>query len=105
MHQYRDIFLALIVYGAFKYTSSIPPLLKSPSWIILGAFGPLAFSVSLFCHPFGGHDTLKKRKIHGETLCIMQKYSGAIPTQVQELMPHCITGKNNFCLTILVRRK
>jgi len=33
-------------------------------WSILGILEPFAFSVFLFCHPFGGRDSPKKRKIH-----------------------------------------
>jgi len=35
-------------------------------WSILGILEPFAFSVFLFCHPFEGRDSLKKRKIHEE---------------------------------------
>jgi len=37
-------------------------------WSILGILEPFAFSVCLFCHPFGGRDSLKKRKIHEESV-------------------------------------
>jgi len=33
-------------------------------WSILGILEPFALSVFLFCHPFEGRDSLKKRKIH-----------------------------------------
>jgi len=35
-------------------------------WSIWGILEPFAFSVFLFCHPFGGCDSIKKRKIHEE---------------------------------------
>jgi len=37
-------------------------------WSILGIY--FAFSVFLFCHPFGGRDSLKKRKIHEDYVCV-----------------------------------
>jgi len=37
-------------------------------WSILGILEPFPFSVCLFCNPFGGRDSLKKRKIDEENL-------------------------------------
>ena len=39
----------------------------SRSWGLLCILGLFAFFVFLFCHPIGGRDCLKKRKIHEET--------------------------------------
>ena len=47
----------------FKYT----PAHIFRFWSILGILEPFAFSVLLFCLPFEGRDSLKKRKIHEET--------------------------------------
>ena len=56
-----------VVYGVFKYTCSILPLLIFlVSGVFWGILKPFAFFVFLFCHPFGGRDSLKKRKIHEE---------------------------------------
>jgi len=41
-------------------------------WSILGILEPFAFSVCLFCHPFGGRDSLKKRKIHEDIIHTLQ---------------------------------
>ena len=39
-------------------------------FLVPGVLGPFAFSVFLFCHPIGGHDSLKKRNIHEESKLI-----------------------------------
>jgi len=57
--------LPFIVYGAFKFTCSILHVLI---FLVSGVFrvfwNLLLFLFCLFCHPFGGRDSLKKRKIH-----------------------------------------
>jgi len=35
---------------------------------VLGILGPFAFSANLFCSPFSGRDTLKNRRVHGESV-------------------------------------
>ena len=61
--------LVLIVYGAFKYTYLIYLLLLT--FLVSGVFW-VCWDLLLFlslnlCNPFGGRDSLKKRKIHKET--------------------------------------
>jgi len=40
------------------------PVDISRFWSILSILKPFACSLFLSCHPFGGRDSLKKRKIH-----------------------------------------
>jgi len=44
-------------------------------WSFFGILGPFVFSVLLFCHPYGGYDSLKKEKIpkefHDSFICDM----------------------------------
>jgi len=68
-------FLSFTVCGASKLTCLIQvhmfnstPADISRFWSILGILELFAFSVFLFCHPFEGRDSLKKRKIHEETI-------------------------------------
>jgi len=51
-------------------------------WSNLGILEPFAFSVFLFCHPFEGRDSLKKREIHEEPVFLVfrgiEMHSGLI---------------------------
>jgi len=68
----RDNFSNYTVYASFKHTFSISSMVNFSFLVFFGTFcffcfwGPFAFSVFLFCHPIGGRDSLKKRKIHEE---------------------------------------
>jgi len=57
------------------------PAAISRFWSILGILKPSAFSVFLFCHPFEGRDSLKKRKIYEERMF-------AIPQTLQTVVTH-----------------
>jgi len=46
-----------------KYTSSISSLLIFLDLELFWVFWDLLLFLSSFCHAFGGHDSLKKRKI------------------------------------------
>jgi len=69
VYHYQDCFLIYTVYSSFKHTASIPLLLKFP-WSIFGIMGTFAFSVLVFCHRIGGYDSLNKRTIDEESVCM-----------------------------------
>jgi len=62
--QFFDIQCVFSISTHILYSTSA----KISCWSILGIFklGPLAFCVIIFCHPFGGRDSLKKANIPEE---------------------------------------
>jgi len=56
-----------VQYVISLQTHILKPVAKI-SWSILDILGPFAFSVFLFCHPFGGRDSPKKARTP-EELC------------------------------------
>jgi len=64
---YSDILIIHCVWSLQVHTFKFIAADISRFWSLLGILGPFAFSVFLFCHPFGGRDSLKKRKILEES--------------------------------------
>jgi len=62
----RDNFSNYTVYACSKHTFSIPLMLNFSFLVFLEYLGAFAFSVFLFCHPIGGNDSPRKRKIYEE---------------------------------------
>jgi len=60
------IFVVHCVWSFQVHMFKSTPADISRFWSILGILEPFAFSVCLFCHHFGGRNSLKKRKIHEE---------------------------------------
>jgi len=85
----RQDFLVFRVYLAFKHTFSIPPLPKFLAWSFKGTLRPFAFSYFLFCHPFGGHHSLKKAIIPEENVLIALFSAEVRPTcsEITENLP------------------
>jgi len=62
----RDIFSKFTVYASFKNTFSVAVMLNLLFLEFFVFFGSFCFFWLPFCHPVGGRDSLKKRKIHQE---------------------------------------
>jgi hypothetical protein len=64
----RDIFFNFTVYASFKHTFSVAVMLNFSFLEFFVFFGSFCFFCLPFCHPIGGRDSLKKRKIHQEIM-------------------------------------
>jgi len=64
----RDIFFNFTVYASFKHTFSVAVMLNFSFLEFFVFFGSFCFFCLPFCHPIGGRDSLKKRKIHQEVI-------------------------------------
>jgi hypothetical protein len=62
----RDIFFKFTVYASFKHTFSVAVMLNFSFLEFFVFFESFCFFCLPFCHPIGGSDSLKKRKIHQE---------------------------------------
>jgi len=75
LYQYHGYFFKFTVYVSFKHTFSVALMLNFSFLEFFVFLGSFCFFCLPFCHPVGGSDSLKKRKIHQEfvlTLCIFR---------------------------------
>ena len=65
VYQYQELFFKFTVYTSLKHTFSVAVLLNFSFLVFFGSF---CFFCLPFCHPIGGRDSIKKRKIHQELM-------------------------------------
>ena len=72
VYQYQGFFFKFTVYASLKHTFSVAFVLNFSFLEFFVLFGSFCFFCLPFCHPIGGRDILKKRKIHQENKAQME---------------------------------